>query len=173
MTMWLQLRQLALVAPLAGAADLGAAADDWQAQVSEALGKTGAAIDQALGAKGGTTMGSSNPTSSEVALARRLAEHLAALFDPPALEAGFQWLFDGTKASLANWQQAGPGKFDYDANEKVIVARPGGDLGLFFFTRRGFSDFTLRLQFRLDSRNDKLGSVRAFPRSSTAAARGS
>jgi choline dehydrogenase-like flavoprotein len=103
------------------------------------------------------TMGSPNPMLSGVALARRLAEHLVAPLDPPALEVGFQWLFDGTQGSLANWQQAGPGTFDYDANERVIVARPGGDIGLFFFTGRGFSDFTLRLQFRLDSRNDNSG----------------
>jgi hypothetical protein len=40
--MWLHLRQLALVALLAGAPGLAVAADDWQAQVGEALGKTGA-----------------------------------------------------------------------------------------------------------------------------------
>src|SRR5215472_17128706 len=42
MTMWLHLRQLALVAFVAGAPGLAVAADDWQAQVGEALGKTGA-----------------------------------------------------------------------------------------------------------------------------------
>jgi Domain of Unknown Function (DUF1080) len=119
------------------------------------LGK--AAIDQVLGAKGGTAIGSPSSTWPEVALARHLAEHLAAPLDPPALEAGFRWLLDGAKASLASWQQAGRGNFDYDADEKVIVARPGGDLRLFFFTKRGFSDFTLRLQFQLDSRNDNSG----------------
>src|SRR5438045_4561920 len=41
MTMWFHLRQLALVALLAGAPGLAVAADDWQAQVGEALGKTG------------------------------------------------------------------------------------------------------------------------------------
>ena len=40
--MWLHLRQLALVALLAGVPGVSAAADDWQAQVGEALGKTGA-----------------------------------------------------------------------------------------------------------------------------------
>jgi len=40
--MWLHVRQLALVALLAGAPSLAVAADDWQAQVGEALGKTGA-----------------------------------------------------------------------------------------------------------------------------------
>src|ERR1700745_135993 len=41
--MWLHLRQLALVAFVAGASGLAVAADDWQAQVGEALGKNGAA----------------------------------------------------------------------------------------------------------------------------------
>jgi hypothetical protein len=42
MTMRLDLRHLALVAFIAGAPGLAVAADDWQAQVGEALGKTGA-----------------------------------------------------------------------------------------------------------------------------------
>ena len=40
--MWLHVRELALVALLAAAPGLAVAADDWQAQVGEALGKTGA-----------------------------------------------------------------------------------------------------------------------------------
>src|SRR5438552_16546296 len=42
MTMWLHLRHLALVALVAAAPRFAVAADDWQAQVGEALGKTGA-----------------------------------------------------------------------------------------------------------------------------------
>src|SRR5215469_6059490 len=42
MTMRLHVRKLALVALLTGAPGLAVAADDWQAQVGEALGKTGA-----------------------------------------------------------------------------------------------------------------------------------
>ena len=41
--MWLHARGLALVAVLAGAPGVAVAADDWQTQVGEALGKTGAA----------------------------------------------------------------------------------------------------------------------------------
>src|SRR6516165_3620410 len=41
MTMRLHVRKLALVALLAGAPGLAVAADDWQAQVGAALGKTG------------------------------------------------------------------------------------------------------------------------------------
>jgi Domain of Unknown Function (DUF1259) len=40
--MGLQMRQLALVALVAGTPGLAVAADDWQAQVGEALGKAGA-----------------------------------------------------------------------------------------------------------------------------------
>ena len=43
MTMRLHGREFALSALLAGAPGLAVAADDWQAQVGEALGKTGAA----------------------------------------------------------------------------------------------------------------------------------
>src|SRR5215813_15357369 len=42
MTMRLHVRKLALVALVAGAPVLAVAADDWQAQVGEALGKSGA-----------------------------------------------------------------------------------------------------------------------------------
>src|ERR1700745_4035603 len=42
MTMWLHLRHLALIALVASAPGFAVAADDWQAQVGEALGKTGA-----------------------------------------------------------------------------------------------------------------------------------
>src|ERR1700720_190192 len=42
MTMWLHVRQLAIVALVAGSPSLAVAADDWHAQVGEALGKTGA-----------------------------------------------------------------------------------------------------------------------------------
>jgi len=41
MTMWFHVREVALVALLAGAPGLAVAADDWQPQVGAALGKTG------------------------------------------------------------------------------------------------------------------------------------
>ena len=40
--MWFQLRQLGLAALIAGSLGLAFAANDWQAQVAEALGKSGA-----------------------------------------------------------------------------------------------------------------------------------
>jgi choline dehydrogenase-like flavoprotein len=55
------------------------------------------------------TLGSPNPMLSGIALARRMAEHLVAPLPPPALEPGFQSLFDGTQASLALRQQSRAG----------------------------------------------------------------
>src|SRR5215471_15472551 len=48
MTMWLHVRELALVALLTAAPGLAAAADDWQAQVGEALGKSGSATPSGI-----------------------------------------------------------------------------------------------------------------------------
>jgi hypothetical protein len=103
------------------------------------------------------TIGSPNPMLSGVALARRLADRLVAPLPPPALEAGFDSLFDGTAASFAHWAQAGPGAMVLDETEGVVVAQPGSDLGLWFFADKGFGDFVLRMQFRIDSPGDNSG----------------
>jgi len=46
--MWLRVRELALFVVLAAAPGLAVAADDWQAQVGEALGKTGSATPSGI-----------------------------------------------------------------------------------------------------------------------------
>jgi hypothetical protein len=101
--------------------------------------------------------GSSNPMLSGVALARRLAAHLVAPLPRPPLENGYQWLFDGTAASLAGWQQIGPGAFDLIAGENVLAARPGNDIGVLTYVQEAFDNFNLRLQLRIDGRGDNSG----------------
>lgn len=103
------------------------------------------------------TIGSPNPMLSGVALARRLADYLVAPLPPPPLEEGFMWLFDGTAATFARWQQAGPGTMSLDTNEAVMIAQPGPELGLFFYGDQSFADFVLRLQFRIDGLDDNSG----------------
>jgi len=103
------------------------------------------------------TMGSPNPMLSGVALARRLAEHLVGPSAPPGLEPGFAWLFDGTAATFAKWQEAGPGGFQLVEAEGLMMAQPGSDIGLLFFADQPFSDFVLRLQFRVENRADNSG----------------
>ena len=117
------------------------------------------------------TIGSPGPMLSGVALARRLGDHLVAPLPPPDLEDGFVWLFDGTAASFGHWVQAGPGSMFLDEDEGLVTARPGGDIGLWFFGDRGFADFVLRLQFRIDAQSDNTRRVRALPRSTLGAAR--
>ena len=94
---------------------------------------------------------------SGMALARRLGDHLVAPPPPPDLEDGFAWLFDGTAASFGRWLQAGPGDMLLDEDEGVVTARPGSDIGLWYFGERGFADFVLRLQFRIDAQRDNTG----------------
>src|SRR5262249_30718181 len=59
--------------------------------------------------------------------------------------------------SLTKWSYVGPGSFDYDPNEQVIITRPGSEIGLLFYAAKAYSNFVLRLQFRLDSRDDNSG----------------
>lgn len=103
------------------------------------------------------TIGSPGPMLSGIALARRLGDHLVAPLRPAALEDGFTWLFDGTAASFGRWRQAGPGSMVLDEDEGVITTQPGSDIGLCFFGDRGFADFVLRLQFRIDAKSDNSG----------------
>ena len=102
------------------------------------------------------TLGSPNPMLSGVALARRLAEHLVGS-PPPALEPGFEWLFDGTQATFAKWRLAGPGGFELLADAGSLRAVNGSDIGLLYYADKAFDDFVLRLQFRVGSVHDNSG----------------
>jgi hypothetical protein len=84
---------------------------------------------------------------SGVALVRRTGDHLIPVPVIPDPEVGFKYLFDGTAKSFKGWLTAGKGQFSLiDGN---IVAYPGNDLGLLWYALENFSDFTLRLQFKL------------------------
>jgi hypothetical protein len=93
------------------------------------------------------TLGSPNPSLTGVALARRLADRLAARA-VPAPEAGFTYLFDGTESTFKRWtgfgSSDGPGTFSLaDAS---IVAYPRGDHAIFVYDAEPFGDFALRLK---------------------------
>jgi len=99
------------------------------------------------------TVGSPNPMLTGTALARRTADRLlAAMPHPvaPPLEPGFTYLFDGTDAAFNQWQKAA-GKGTFALIDGQIVAYPlANEFALLYYAARTFSDFTLRLQFRLD-----------------------
>ncbi len=56
-------------------------------------------------------------------------------------------IFDGTAASLAQWQQAGPGRFDLMSNGSGGIT-PTGGLGMLWYPVKQFGDFRVKLQFR-------------------------
>lgn len=106
------------------------------------------------------TIGSPNPMLTGVALSRRTADRILQSLNPPPLEAGFAYLFDGTEETFKLWQAVGQGAFSLMGG--VIVAQPGGDLGLLYYAPRTFGDFVLRLQFRLDRGDDNSGAFVRF-----------
>jgi hypothetical protein len=58
--------------------------------------------------------------------------------------------------------QQGPGSFQFDATENVIVAVPGDDIGLLFYPDQQFDDFVLQLQFRVETRDANSGAFIRF-----------
>lgn len=116
------------------------------------------------------TIGSPNPMLTGTALARRTADYLhgrspvstprpnapqfPAPAPPPVDGPGWQVLFDGTDTSLGRWRRvrkAGAG--DTDCNLHLIdgqLATTGsGDHALLYYAASGFTNFVLRLQFRV------------------------
>jgi choline dehydrogenase-like flavoprotein len=107
------------------------------------------------------TGGSPNPMLTGIALARRTADRL--LSDParlprfvaPALEAGFEWLFDGTERMFKQWSKVGQN--DFALIDGSIVTTGNGDHAVLYFSRNRFTigtldpfrDFRLRLQVSL------------------------
>ena len=77
----------------------------------------------------------------------------------PRDEPGTVTLFDGT--SLDGWQQAGSGGMSLvDGAMRTDGVAP---IGLFWYTRRDFADFRLRLEFRAEKFEDNSGIFVRFP----------
>ena len=115
------------------------------------------------------TVGSPNPMLTGVALCRRTAAMLAKDVLPkpdatPPLEAGFDSLFDGTGKTFKNWRLAGPGGGGMVHLNGEMVSYGDGGLRLFYHASAAFTDFTLRLQFRIfDAANHNSGVFLRFP----------
>lgn len=101
------------------------------------------------------TIGSPNPMLTGIALGRRTAEQILQKLNPPLLEPGFSYLFDGSEESLQAWRATGQGAFSMI--DGAIVTQPGDDLGLLYYASRTFGDFVLRFQFRLNRLDDNSG----------------
>ena len=118
------------------------------------------------------TVGSPNPMLTGVALALRTGDLLTNTVLPapePVFslqpEAGFRPLFDGTAATFKDWRLTGPvGGGMLHLNGQMVSYGEGG-LRLFYYAKEAFSNFTLRLQFRIvDIANHNSGVFVRFPR---------
>jgi hypothetical protein len=84
-----------------------------------------------------------------VALARRLADHLAVHSIP---KDAFVPLFDGTGTD--NWRMAGRGGFHW--TEQGVLESHGGH-GLLWYAAETFEDFVLEVRWRLTGKEDNSG----------------
>jgi PKD repeat protein len=62
-----------------------------------------------------------------------------------ARNTGYESIFDGTQASLRGWVQAPSGSFSLQPDGSL---RSSGGLGMLWYERERFGDFSVRLQFR-------------------------
>lgn len=74
-------------------------------------------------------------------------------------DTNFLNLFDGK--SLDDWKMAGKGKFTILQGENVLQTE--GGMGLLWYYKRKFEDFTLELEWRASSRKDNSGVFIRFP----------
>jgi hypothetical protein len=118
------------------------------------------------------TVGSPNPMLTGVALGRRtgdlLNKNVLGVPDPivsPQSEAGFRSLFDGTEHSFKKWRLAGPEGGGMLFLNGEMISYGENALRLFYYAAESFSDYTLRLQFRIfDVANHNSGVFLRFPR---------
>ncbi|MDP9442193.1 MAG: DUF1080 domain-containing protein, partial [Actinomycetota bacterium] len=101
------------------------------------------------------TIGSPNPMLSGVALSRRTADKIGPKPLILPAEANFTALFDGTERTFQRWRSAGPGAFALQ--DGLLVAQPAGDQAVLFYAAETFTDYVLRLQFRVPGPVDSSG----------------
>jgi choline dehydrogenase-like flavoprotein len=101
------------------------------------------------------TLGSANPSLAAITLARRTA--LAIVKTSLPVEPGFRTLGSG---GLDGWQMAGFGGF-MELGANIVETIDG--IGLLWYTREQFDDFTLRLDWRASFADDNSGVFIRFP----------
>ncbi|MFJ8198262.1 ThuA domain-containing protein [Streptomyces sp. NPDC096152] len=69
----------------------------------------------------------------------------AAAQSPIGKTPGYKSVFDGSAASLADWSQAGAGEFSLLPDGTM---RSSGGMGMLWYSKREFKDYSIRLQFR-------------------------
>ena len=65
----------------------------------------------------------------------------------------FTYLFDGQ--TIDGWRMAGPGKFVLVEYDKSL--RSEGGMGLLWYTKKKYKDFVLKIDWKINRRNDNSG----------------
>ncbi|WP_257232566.1 OmpL47-type beta-barrel domain-containing protein [Streptomyces sp. Rer75] len=69
----------------------------------------------------------------------------------PGQSEGYRDLFDGTKKSFDAWQHVGGGAFGLNDDATMTSSSTVAGMGMLWFPRRTYDDFSLKLQFRDDA----------------------
>ncbi|WP_142214922.1 OmpL47-type beta-barrel domain-containing protein [Streptomyces sp. SLBN-118] len=69
----------------------------------------------------------------------------------PGQNTGYRDLFDGTQASFDKWQHVGGGSFGLGTDGSMTSGTTKGGLGMLWYPKRQYGDFSLKLQWRDDA----------------------
>ncbi|MFI2369310.1 OmpL47-type beta-barrel domain-containing protein [Streptomyces sp. NPDC018833] len=69
----------------------------------------------------------------------------------PGRTAGYRDLFDGTQETFAKWEHVGGGRFALSGDGAMTSSTTVPGIGMLWFPRRQYGDFSLKLQWRDDA----------------------
>ncbi|MBO8197164.1 DUF1080 domain-containing protein [Streptomyces smyrnaeus] len=72
----------------------------------------------------------------------------------PGQNTGYRDLFDGSKESFADWEQVGGGRFGLNEDGTMTSDDEVEGMGMLWYPKRKYGDFSLKLQFRDDAPGD-------------------
>ncbi|MFE9390891.1 OmpL47-type beta-barrel domain-containing protein [Streptomyces sp. NPDC006784] len=82
----------------------------------------------------------------------------------PGQETGYRDLFDGSEESFADWEQVGGGKFGLNEDGSMTSDSSVEGMGMLWYPKRKYGDFSLKLQFRDDAPGDGRANSGVFAR---------
>jgi plastocyanin len=82
----------------------------------------------------------------------------------PGQQTGYRKLFDGTKESFERWQHVGGGAFSLNGDGSMTSSTEAEGMGMLWYPKRKYSDYSLKLQFRDDAPGDGNANSGVFAR---------
>jgi len=101
-------------------------------------------------------LGSANPSLTALTLARRTAAAIASKANPAPVSGAISLI----TPALTGWQMAGSGRFNVIGDDTI---ESDGGIGLLWYTKDEFADFTLSVQWRSINVFDNSGVFIRFP----------